>query len=284
VGYGDLSPGSEGSRLFTGIYMLIGLGIIFNIIGEAFDMMMGWMEGKCVALGRMMGVGWRAEQQDAPPPAWLFYTQNLAFYLLFGILLLLVISPIVFGQLQADLVFKVALWHCWVTATTVGYGDVSLVTQEARLWCSFHIVVSVSWLAGLVSHVQAKREELTFWRQRHRMISKQLDPSLIEELDQLGDGQLSRIEFVCGMLIGMGATLAGSPLSFEEHVAPLLARFAAIDEDNNGTLDHADLEFLFQQAQETEAAAQAAAQAEDALQSVTFKHAVNFGAIKVSPS
>ena len=47
--------------------------------------------------------------------------------------------------MRAQLDFGTAFYHCVVTATTVGYGDVALTTQAARAWASFHILVSVSW-------------------------------------------------------------------------------------------------------------------------------------------
>eukprot|EP00967_Tisochrysis_lutea_P136653 scaffold243996_cov40-Tisochrysis_lutea.AAC.3 len=38
-----------------------------------------------------------------------------------------------------------------VTATTVGYGDVSVTTQRGRLWAVFHIVLSVCGLADILA-------------------------------------------------------------------------------------------------------------------------------------
>ena len=44
-----------------------------------------------------------------------------------------------------------AIYHCLVTATTVGYGDVSIQHDGGRMWAFFHIVISVSLLAAIVS-------------------------------------------------------------------------------------------------------------------------------------
>lgn len=48
----------------------------------------------------------------------------------------------------------------------MGYGDVPLTTPEVRLFACFHILVSVSWLAALVSSV------FNLWEKR----SSQLAP------------------------------------------------------------------------------------------------------------
>ena len=51
------------------------------------------------------------------------------------------------AQLLPEVNFATALYHCFITATTVGYGDAKLTTQSAKLFACVHIVVSVSWLA-----------------------------------------------------------------------------------------------------------------------------------------
>ena len=56
-------------------------------------------------------------------------------------------SAAIYAALIPDLSFGTALYHCFVTASTVGYGDVAITTPEARLFACLHIVVSVSWLS-----------------------------------------------------------------------------------------------------------------------------------------
>ena len=41
----------------------------------------------------------------------------------------------------------------------MGYGDVAISTPEARLFACLHIVVSVSWLAALLSSVDTLRKQ-----------------------------------------------------------------------------------------------------------------------------
>ena len=37
VGYGDISPSTDGSRVFTAVYILFGMTIVLSLTGEAFD-------------------------------------------------------------------------------------------------------------------------------------------------------------------------------------------------------------------------------------------------------
>ena len=68
-------------------------------------------------------------------------------------------SAAIYAALIPDLSFGTALYHCFVTASTVGYGDVAISTPEARLFACLHIVVSVSWLAALLSSVDTLRKQ-----------------------------------------------------------------------------------------------------------------------------
>lgn len=68
-------------------------------------------------------------------------------------------SAAIYAALIPDLSFGTALYHCFVTASTVGYGDVPITTPEARLFACLHIVVSVSWLAALLSSADTLRKQ-----------------------------------------------------------------------------------------------------------------------------
>ena len=47
--------------------------------------------------------------------------------------LLQLVSAAVFVQLEEEWDYGDAIYHCIVTATTVGYGDVSIATQRGEL-------------------------------------------------------------------------------------------------------------------------------------------------------
>ena len=40
------------------------------------------------------------------------------------------------------------MYHCLVTATTVGYGDQKINTQGGKLWACFHMLASVAMIGA----------------------------------------------------------------------------------------------------------------------------------------
>ena len=69
------------------------------------------------------------------------------------------------------------------------------------------------------------------------MLQRELDPSLIEEFDDSGDGKVTQLEYVLAMLRSL-------ELVDMDFVAPILARFDELDKDGNGVLDRDDLQRL----------------------------------------
>ena len=148
--------------------------------------------------------------------------------------------------------YRRALWHCYTTATTNGYGDVRLNTQSSQLFACLHILLSVSWLASLLGRAQATRTHRRFELQRARALRIQLSTDLIAALEtdtaRKEQRGVNELEFVLGMLIGLGAEICGEPLDFKKHVTPLLARFRHLDDDCSGYLTRDDIRFMVAEA------------------------------------
>ena len=54
--------------------------------------------------------------------------------------------------------YGLAFYHCMVTATTVGYGDVSIETQGGRVLATVHILLSVCLLSAVLSDIDTLRQ------------------------------------------------------------------------------------------------------------------------------
>lgn len=267
VGYGDLTPTTTGSKAFTILYIFFGITMVFSQIASACAGTLESMEIVFLKVidifdrtengmsGRQLGFSGKKVDLSAngvadfvaPPGPVIFWTQRLASWLVLAILFQL-LSAAAFQVTEPDLSYFDAFYHSFVTATTVGYGDIGMTTQASRLLACFHIMLSVTLFAALVGRVQ----ELLFVRkselQRASILMKNLDPdwfaNVLHGMDNDGAG-VDRLEFVVGMLTNMGVELCGQPLEWSD-VKPLLAQFDAADKTGDGRLTEDDLRKLAQ--------------------------------------
>mmetsp|Transcript_2912 Transcript_2912/g.6720 ORF Transcript_2912/g.6720 Transcript_2912/m.6720 type:complete len:388 (-) Transcript_2912:74-1237(-) len=251
VGFGDFSPGSLGSKVFTCFYILLGITVVFVEVSERLVGTIDYVEGivmGCICRCRgknsnkVLDIDCDGEPDFVlPAGAVVYWTSNLAFPLTV-IILFQFFSSLVYSLCQPGLGYWDALYHCLVTATTVGYGDVNLSTQASRLWAIFHIAMSVSWLAALLAEVPERRATRALELQRVAILHRQLNIELIKALDKDGTG-VDKLEFVVGMLIELKAELCGSPLAWED-VLPFIKQFEAADMDHSGILSKEDLALM----------------------------------------
>jgi len=250
VGYGDMGPSSSESRAFTCCYILIGVTFVFGAIAQAATGLMLILEqalGKLSsALLRLCGIKPREQvavdldgdgQVDfvEPPGPVRYYVKGTVFWVI-ALAGLQAASVGAFLAAESEWTWKDASYHCFVTMTTVGYGDVVITSQEGRMVAFFHILISVTWLATFISKLQALYMSRTQELRRTNLLKKQLDEKLITSLDTNGDG-VNKLEFVVGMLTKL-------ELINWEDVSPFLAQFDAFDTDGSGVLTAADLALM----------------------------------------
>ena len=113
------------------------------------------------------------------------------------------------GRSSLTTYFFVALYHCLVTASTVGYGDIPIVEKDGvRLWVSIHILLSVSLLGEAIHTFDVLRKERERELMRFEALNHKLDQTLLQNLnmraaalrpDVQRDAEgLSELEFVIG--------------------------------------------------------------------------------------
>ncbi len=143
------------------------------------------------------------------------------------------------GASDDDLAFSEALWHCWVVASTVGYGLVASElpsTPEMHLWSVVHILLGVTLLSGAIGQVVHLSTIRKAKMRRNEIINATMDEALIDALDRDGNG-VDRMEYTVGMLTQLGL------LSWQD-VQPFLDQFDQYDTDRSGRLDRQDLEIM----------------------------------------
>mmetsp|Transcript_5550 Transcript_5550/g.14665 ORF Transcript_5550/g.14665 Transcript_5550/m.14665 type:complete len:473 (+) Transcript_5550:42-1460(+) len=240
VGYGDLSPDSTkpGAQFFTLIYILFGVSVVFaqlsKLISKAFTPLFDKSRATFERLFPQKGIdidGDGEEDFKVPRRPAIYYTKNmLAPFVV--IISVQCFFAAIFTVLE-DWTFGTALYHCLVTATTVGYGDTRITNDSARMWAFFHIAISVSLLTAIIADFGELKAQRTAALKKISMLKGSLDIDLMRSLDIDGDG-VDKFEFVIGMLAKLDAVNM-------EDVESFVKLFESMDVDGNGKLDHEDM-------------------------------------------
>ena len=202
--------------------------------------------------GRSVGISGKARDLTGdgnvdfiePPTALVYWMQEMVPALLL-LMLVQVVSAIIFAQLLPDVNFATALYHCFITATTVGYGDVK--THHAigeTLRVRAHRSLGLVWLAALLGTIESLRALRKGQLQQAKMIT---DPPKREQIMALdkdagkeGEG-VDKLEFVVGMMMILGVELCGQPLSWD-NLRPFMLQFDQFDVSKTGVLSKEDLQ------------------------------------------
>ena len=103
------------------------------------------------------------------------------------------------------------------------------------MWAFFHIAVSCSLVAALISDVSDLSAERSEALHKMVLLKGRLDMDLMSSVDKNGDG-VDKFEFVIGMLTKL-------EIITEEDVEPFAKLFDAMDKDGSGKLTADDLKF-----------------------------------------
>lgn len=172
----------------------------------------------------------------------IFYFKQLSPSLFLNVGLQLVFAGI-FVAIEENWNYFDAVYHCLVTATTVGYGDQTIETQEGRLWASVHMAVSVCLLGEMISRIDDARNKRKAELARVEQLRRRLDEQLLERLQQRAaelrpqvdhSGGLSELEFVLCMVLELEMLELGQ-------LRPFIKQFRALDINGQGSLDADDL-------------------------------------------
>ena len=214
VGYGDLSPTTGYSQLFTIFYLFTGILVVFSqLTATVLDLFAPAFNFSRWALTFVLPQPGKVVLDGSGEHDLMLHRKNSAIFYttrLLGPLLVWfafqVIFAFAFAAIEPDWGFGVAFYHCLVTATTVGYGDVRIVTSSGKVCAIVHILVSVCALGAIVGDIDAARSERAAQIFRAKQLTQRFDRSRLEHLladekfNQDGGG-IEKFEFVVGMLL-----------------------------------------------------------------------------------
>jgi len=188
VGYGDLAPTSDASRVVAVFVIFLGISIVLSQVAGLVSLVTAPITNKGRKLlakafpptGVDLDLSGDIDFYQPRHPI-VFYSKNLLPSIALNVVVQC-ISAAIFVAIDPTWTFGRWLYHCFVTATTVGYGDTLNGTQEGRLWSCFHILISVAMLGEFVSSIDELRFEREATLERNRMFTTRLSTQMLDEL------------------------------------------------------------------------------------------------------
>ena len=229
VGYGDFHPTTDGSRLFTMFYTaLIGLGFVFSLINNLAVFIVGYLEKKALA---------RLESKKAE----VYSIDYRSYYkkIIFSIasILVTVLFGASFFMKNEGFTFVEAVYWCWITTFTIGYGDLHLQKDSSLAFSIFYIIFSVVIVTASLGNISTAHFELESAKRKLENLRRKLDFTMIREMDLDGDG-VDKLEFLMAMLVMNGL------VDKEKDIDPWIQRFEELDKDKSGRLDEEDIRIM----------------------------------------
>mmetsp|Transcript_8357 Transcript_8357/g.11641 ORF Transcript_8357/g.11641 Transcript_8357/m.11641 type:complete len:376 (-) Transcript_8357:856-1983(-) len=223
VGYGDVTPDKDSTRLVTIIFILIGLIVIFPTLADIAVNFITHMEKYLEHLSKRANLS------------------NHIAKTIFSVFLIL--GPLAVGVvyfhmrqvLNGRWNFTEALWWTIATITTIGYGDLSFThIAETQLFLAIFIPFStVAAGAAIANLANARTDYLN--EQKERRLLETFNVETILKFDSSGDGEVDKAEYVLGMLQSM-------ELVDPEKIRLYQEQFDLHDVDGSGALSREDLD------------------------------------------
>ncbi|KAJ7990969.1 hypothetical protein DPEC_G00292380 [Dallia pectoralis] len=150
IGFGNISPHTEGGRIFCIIYALLGIPLFGFLLAGVGDQL-GTIFGKATARVEKMFVRWNVSQTK-------IRVISTVLFILFGCLLFVALPAAIFKHIE-DWSALESLYFVVITLTTIGFGDFVAGGSEIEyldyykpvVW--FWILVGLAYFAAVLSMI-----------------------------------------------------------------------------------------------------------------------------------
>ncbi|KAI5094571.1 potassium channel subfamily K member 2 [Silurus meridionalis] len=123
IGFGNISPHTEGGRIFCIVYALLGIPLFGFLLAGVGDQL-GTIFGKGIAKVEKMIVKWNVSQTK-------IRVISTVLFILFGCLLFVTLPAIIFKHIEGWSALE-AIYFVVITLTTIGFGDFVAGEGERR--------------------------------------------------------------------------------------------------------------------------------------------------------
>jgi len=238
-GYGDLSPTTEGGRLFTSVFAIFGISILAVVIGDIgskiVEAQIGTIEeekkaAESVTLGKR--VKKTSNKNDVVS---MIFSQEDVLRYIFLFLFLFGIARFLFRD--ENWTFIETIYYIVITSTTIGYGDDYPISDHERLLAVVYILVAVGVMGeflGKISGYIIKKRQSAFYKS-----IKERNSSFegVKLMDDDKSGNVSELEYLIFMLKSMDKI---------DNVLlnDIRSKFKKLDVDGSGAISNANLKTI----------------------------------------
>ncbi|XP_062857191.1 potassium channel subfamily K member 2b [Trichomycterus rosablanca] len=150
IGFGNISPHTEGGRIFCIVYALLGIPLFGFLLAGVGDQL-GTIFGKGIAKVEKMIVKWNVSQTK-------IRVISTVLFILFGCLLFVTLPAIIFKHIEGWSALE-SIYFVVITLTTIGFGDFVAGGTEMEyldyykpvVW--FWILVGLAYFAAVLSMI-----------------------------------------------------------------------------------------------------------------------------------
>ena len=241
VGYGDLSPSRTiSARVFTVFLIILGVFVVGTRLTTVMSCLTRYYERALEK--RLTYKGVDSDGKPVVQRAWIYYPKHLLPLFILNLIVQLGFAAVF--NLVEEWSFASALYHCVVTCTTVGYGDVPIVTSNGQIVAICHILLSTALLGNTISSADRLRVSRTKEQLRVIALNQKLTQPLLQRVElhaaslrpevQRDASGVTELEFVICMAVELG-------MVDMKQLKPFVEQFRALDVVGNGRLGMEDL-------------------------------------------
>ncbi|KAE8286866.1 Potassium channel subfamily K member 2 [Larimichthys crocea] len=167
IGFGNISPHTEGGRIFCIIYALLGIPLFGFLLAGVGDQL-GTIFGKGIAKVEKMIVKWKVSQTK-------IRVFSTLLFILFGCLIFVALPAIIFKHIEGWSTLE-SIYFVVITLTTIGFGDFvagekggSVGASETPEYLDYYKPVVLFWILVGLAYFAAVLSMIGDW---FRVISK----------------------------------------------------------------------------------------------------------------
>jgi potassium channel subfamily K len=248
VGYGDVVPQSTGLKLFTVIYSLCGVAIVAVGVNVMVNACLASTHEWIAIIGNEYNCYcWRKTNElvvQHQKQVTVAAVRGRLFALLFKMLGVIAIGTIAYmmpGMIEDDkpgLNFVNSLYMATMTASSIGFGDLSPKNNRGRLFFVFWMIGGYVIVASSIREISQLYLELKERQAEKRILNREVGLEALG-MDDDGDGEVDRYEYLSHMVVVLGKMRM-------HEVQEIMNRFKELDVTGDGKLSRADFETLVQ--------------------------------------